>query len=106
MRGWPAVRPEAAERNSAAPRRFKDLPKEFTLAVTADRVVAFKMSPWTSGDDTTDYVVKIKREQVGSWPRASVRIVDDMLELAGTERFPVMNNADSSTGELLERLQG
>jgi hypothetical protein len=86
------------------PRRYKALPKEFTLAATADRVVAFKMAFWSTGDDSTDYVVKIKREEVGSWPRASVRMVDDQLEIAGTERFPVMNNGDSSTDELLELL--
>ena len=87
------------------PRRYKALPKEFTLAITADRVVAFAMSRWTVGDeDDTNYVVKIKHEEVGSWPRASVRMVDEMLELAGTERFPVSNNGDSSTEELLDVL--
>jgi hypothetical protein len=32
------------------PRRSKSLPREFALAVTADRIVAFAMSPWKEGD--------------------------------------------------------
>jgi hypothetical protein len=87
------------------PRRYKALPKEFTLAITADRVVAFAMSRWTMGEeDSTNYVVKIKHEEVGSWPRGSVRMVDGTLELAGTDRFPVSNNGDPSTAELIEVL--
>ena len=89
------------------PRRDKALPKEFTLAITGDRVVAFAMSRWSvGGEDDTNYIVKIKHEEVGSWPRGSVRMVDDMLEIAGTERFPVMNNDDPSAGELIELLRG
>jgi hypothetical protein len=94
------------------PRRSKRLPREFLLAVTADTVVAFAMSPWAEGDGTTDRVVKIKRAEHGSWARESVRIdltkpgesKDGTLELAGVERFPVMQDGDQSTDELIELL--
>jgi hypothetical protein len=94
------------------PRRSKSLPREFALAVTADRVVAFAMSPWTEGDGTTDRVVKIKRAEGGSWARELVRIdlpkasesKDGTLEFAGLERFPVMRDGDQSTDELIELL--
>jgi hypothetical protein len=97
----------------ARPRRSKSLPREFALAVTADRVVAFAMSPWKEGDGTTDRLVKIKQGERGSWPRASVRVIDrsgsgqtqgGTLDLAGLERFPTMWDGDSSTDELVELL--
>jgi hypothetical protein len=95
------------------PRRSKSLPREFALAVTADRVVAFAMSRWKEGDGTTDRVVKIKRDERGSWPRESVRLTDlpnggaskdGTLELAGLERIPVAWDGDQSTDELIEQL--
>jgi hypothetical protein len=92
------------------PRPSKALPREFALAVTADRVVAFAMSPWKEGDGTTDRVVKIKRGERGSWPRESVRIIDlpdgknRSLELADGERIPVTGDGDQSTDELIELL--
>jgi hypothetical protein len=97
----------------ARPRRSKSLPREFTLAVTAERVVAFAMSPWRTGDGDTDYVVYIKPDERGSWPRESVRMIDPptggklkggTLELAGLEQFPVTWDGDDSTDELIELL--
>lgn len=95
------------------PRRSKSLPREFALAVTADRVVAFAMSPWKEGDGATDRVVKIKRDERGSWSHEFARLVDrpkggeskgGTLELAGLERIPVAWDGDQSTDELIELL--
>lgn len=97
----------------ARPRRSKSLPREFTLAVTAERVLAFAMSPWRKGDGDTDYVVYIKPDERGSWPRGSVRMLDPLtggrlkggtLELAGLEQFPVTWDGDDSTDEVIELL--
>lgn len=94
---------------AARPRRSKSLPREFALAVTRDRVVAFALSRWTEGDGTTDHVVKIKRGERGSWPRQSVRIVDltergATLVLEGVERIPLTSDGDDSANELVEVL--
>jgi hypothetical protein len=95
------------------PRRSKSLPREFALAVTADQVVAFAMSPWKEGDGTTDRVVKIKPGERGSWPRESVRLIDlpaggkrngGSLDFAGLDRIPVAWDGDQSTDELIELL--
>jgi hypothetical protein len=96
----------------ARPRRSKTLPREFALAVTADRVVAFAMSAWAEGDENTTRVVKIKRGERGSWPRELVRIIDPhgnrlvkggTLEVAG-ERVPVIWDDHDSTKDLLDVL--
>jgi hypothetical protein len=95
------------------PRRSKTLPREFALAVTAETVVAFAMSPWNEGDGETVRVVKIKHEQRGSWPRSLVRVIDastgrvqngGTLDLAGEEQFPFTWGGDESTDELIELL--
>jgi hypothetical protein len=95
------------------PRRSKSLPREFALAVTSDRIVAFAMSPWKEGDGETVRVVKIKHDERGSWSRESVRVIDPsttrvsnggMLDLAGEERIPVTWDGDPSTGELIDLL--
>lgn len=95
------------------PRRSKSLPREFALAVIADRVVAFAMSPWKEGDGATNRVVKIERGERGSWPRESVRLIDlpkggeskgGTLECAGVERIPVAWDGDQSTDEPIELL--
>lgn len=92
-----------------ARRRSKTLPREFVLAATDDRIVAFAMS--AEGEGTTP-VVNIKRGERGSWPRELVRLIDlskglfttgGTLELAG-ERFPVTSDGDDSTNELIQLL--
>src|SRR5687767_7178394 len=61
----------------ARPRRSKSLPRHFVLAATADRVVAFKALGYTVGEDSdATYMLKIKPGECGSWPRASVRMLD------------------------------
>jgi hypothetical protein len=94
-----------------ARRRSKSLPREFVLAATAERVVAFAMSAEGGGETWT--VIKIKRGELGSWPRELVRLIDlskglftrgATLALAGVERFPVTSDGDDSTNELVELL--
>ena len=100
----------------ARARRSKSLPREFCVAVTADRVIALALSAWSEGGEGQDVVVKVKREELGSWSRGSVRIDRDgrkhtfgqkgaMLDLAGLEQFPVSWELDSSDDvvELLAR---
>ena len=96
----------------ARAKRAKSLPRELCLAVTSERVIALAMSAWSEGggeDGGSDVVVKVKREQVGSWARGSVQIEPDgrklrsgqrggTIELAGAERFPV-NWATGSDAE-------
>ena len=92
-----------------ARRRSKLLPRQFVLAVTTDRVVAFAMR--TEGTETTT-TIKIRRGELGSWSRDAVRAVDPTrgfltrgatLELAG-ERVAVTSDDDDSTKELIEAL--
>jgi hypothetical protein len=96
------------------PRCSKSLPAQFVLAVTADRVVAFKASG--GGDSESNYETRIKPGEGGSWPRELVRLIDlpkgakskgATLELGGAERIHVARpnlNGDPSTDELLEVL--
>jgi hypothetical protein len=95
-------------------RRYKALPREFVLAVTADRVVAFALSPWSEGDGTADLIVRIKRGERGSWRRRSVRLLESQagfqsaggtLTLADEEQFPVAWEDDPSTMELVALLR-
>ena len=97
------------------PRRSKSLPREFALAVTGDRVIAFATRLWKEGDGETVRVVKIKHEQRGSWPRRSVRVIDasrgrvsngGTLDLSGEERFPFTWGGDPSSDELVALLAG
>jgi hypothetical protein len=92
-------------------RRAKALPREITLAVTADRVVAYTMSAWSEGDDVVGHVAKITRGEIGSWPRGSVEMRDlygrggskgGTLQLGDMARFPVTWNGDPSSDELVE----
>jgi len=99
-------------------RRCKSLPREFCVAVTAKRVVALTMSPWSegSGDDhSTDVIVKVKREEAGSWSRGSLRIDLDKrklksginggtLDMAGVEQVPVNWGKGTDTEELVALL--
>jgi hypothetical protein len=96
-------------------RRSKSLPREFCVVVTASRVVVLAMSPWSEGsgaDVATDVVVKVRREEVSSWSRGSVRIDLDhrnlksrvkggTLDLAGVEQFPVNWGSGSDTEEVV-----
>ena len=99
----------------ARPRRSKSLPREFALAVTADSVVAFAMSLWAEGTDTTTTVVRIKRGERGRWPRELVRLTDrssnrlqngGTLEIAGVERIPVVWESHGGIDELVELVSG
>jgi hypothetical protein len=109
--GWALV-------EMARARRSKSLPREFCVAVTGSRVIALAMSPWSEGDGgegSVDVVVRVKREEVGSWSRGSMRIdVDNralksgmrggMLDLAGGEQFPVNWGSGSDAEELVALL--
>jgi hypothetical protein len=99
----------------ARPRRSKALPRHFVLAVTADRVVAFKALAGAS-DETGPYVVRIHRGEQGSWPRGTVRLIDlpegaqskgATLQIAGSAGVAVSRpnlDGDPDTDELLELL--
>ena len=101
----------------ARAKRTKSLPREFCLAVTDDKVIALPMSAWSEGSDDggSDIVVKVKREQVGSWARGWVRIEPDgrklksgqrggTIDLAGLEQFPVNWATGSDAQEVIELL--
>jgi hypothetical protein len=95
------------------PRRSKSLPAQFALAITANRILAFKASG--GGDSESNYELWIKPGACGSWPRELVRLVDltegskskgGVLDLAG-ERISVARvnlNGDPSTDEFMEAL--
>jgi hypothetical protein len=104
------------------PRRSKLVPRQFVLAATADRLVAFKALGVGIGE-TTDidyrYEVKIRPGEKGSFPRAEVNLTDlpeGVESEAGTlviggERIPVTRPAPSASGdpdtdELVELLAG
>jgi len=102
----------------ARPRRSKSLPRHFVLAATAERVIAFKATSLVMGEETGPELVRIKPGECGSWPRASVQLIDlpdgalskgGTLELEGAERLPVSRpnlDGDPNTDELLELLGG
>ena len=106
--GWALV-------EMAKARRSKSLPREFCIAVTPTRVVVLALSPWSEGsgsDVATAVVVKVKREEVGSWSRESLRIDLDTrslmsgakggtLDLAGVEQVPVNWPSGSDTEEVV-----
>jgi hypothetical protein len=91
------------------------LPREFALAVTAERVVAFAMSWLKEADGLSDCVavVRIKPGERGSWPRASARLADvhkrmgttrATLHLGGAGPFRVTSDGDPSTKALFDLL--
>jgi hypothetical protein len=86
-------------------RRLKALPRHFVMAVTDERVVAYKVI--SSGDEFGDvYELWIRHEEIGSWPRSSVRMDDGLLEVDG-KRAPVFRaDKDPSTEELFAVLAG
>jgi hypothetical protein len=89
-------------------RRCKALPREFVLAVTGDRIVALAVSPWKEGDGESVIAVRVKREERGSWPLASVRIdrglMGGTLSLPGLDPFLVSWDAEPDTQEIVELL--
>jgi hypothetical protein len=96
-------------------RRSRALPREFVLAVTADRVVALALSPREEAEQETATAIRIRRDARGSWPGGSVRLIDlpadggraaATLDLAGMEHLPVHWNGEPDTGELVELLAG
>jgi hypothetical protein len=101
------------------PRRSKSLPRNFALAVTAERVVAFRAYTVGEGvDGAGPFTLSIRPGERGSWPREAVRLVDPpagkaptcgTLVLDDRERVPVFrpsSDTDPSTDELLELLAG
>jgi hypothetical protein len=101
------------------PRRSKSLPRHFVLAVTQDRIVAFKaFAGGGTGEDDGPYMLRIKPGECGSWPRSAMRLVDlpdgpqskqATLELNGSERLPVSRpnlNGDPDTDDLFDLLSG
>ncbi|MGZ4200615.1 MAG: hypothetical protein ACXVRH_00995 [Thermoleophilaceae bacterium] len=102
----------------AKPRRSKELPRCFVLALTADRVLAFKCVSGGGGSDSGPFTVRIRPGVYAEWPRSSVRLLDlqdgelskdATLDLAG-EQFPVsrpnLTGADPDTDELMHLLGG
>jgi hypothetical protein len=95
------------------PRRSKLLPRHFVLAVTADRVVAFKASG--GRPEHGPYKCSIRPGVEGSWDRSEVRISDleqGASSKGGTliidgESIPVGRpnlNGEPNTDELLATL--
>jgi hypothetical protein len=92
----------------------KTLRREFVLAVTGERVIAFALSPVAEGGgDGWVEAVRIKRGERGSWPREVVRVTDQTnglsskgatLELGDLHRVPVAWDGDDSTDDLIELL--
>ena len=96
----------------ARSRRSKSLPREFVLAATRDRIVAYQMSAMADGDGDTTVAVKVKPGERGAWSRASVRLLSvegsgdrktATLDVAG-EQIPVWWDSDPSTDEFVELL--
>jgi hypothetical protein len=97
------------------PRRSKQLPRHFVLAVTAERVVAFKASGGKS--DNGPYIIRVRPEIEGSWSREGIRLSGleegpkssgGTLHLGG-EPIPVARpnlTGEPNTDELLAILGG
>jgi len=97
------------------PRRSKALPRRFVLAVTADRVVAFKSNSIGSMEND-DYRVFVRGGEQGSWRRGDVRLeapegagaMGGILHLGG-EQVPVFRpllSGDEETDALFGLLAG
>jgi hypothetical protein len=98
------------------PRRSKLLPRQFVLAATRGRVVAFKALGIGHGEPTEYYEVRIRPGEQASFPRAEAsltdlyegRVADGGTLVIGAERIPVMRQAasgqDPNTDELVELL--
>jgi hypothetical protein len=99
----------------ARPRRSKQLPKRFALAVTESRVVAFSCIGVADDEDGTNYHVVVKGKERGSWPRQGTALEGlpgepgnhDGTLVIGGERVPVCrpaNAEDPETDALIELL--
>jgi len=103
------------------PRRSKLLPRQFVLAATRDRLVAFKALGVGIGEQTDidyRYEARIKPGEQGSFRRADVSLTDlpDGVKseggtlVIGTERIPIVRPGgptdDPNTDELVELLAG
>jgi hypothetical protein len=98
------------------PRRSKLLPRHFVLAVTEQRVIAWKASGG-SPEDSSDYRLRIRPGEQANFPRASVSVTDltdgpqskgATMTIAG-ESFPVSLanlSGDANTLECLAVLGG
>ena len=99
------------------PRRSKSLPRQFVLAVTADRVVAFRAFSGADGEDGSGpFRLWIRPVERGPWARELVQVMDvprhgkswaGTLVLDGLERVPVYRpnpDVDPNTDELLALL--
>jgi hypothetical protein len=95
-------------------RRSKLLPRQFVLAATGERLVAFK-ALGVGDEDGSWYEARIRPGEEASFPRAGVSLTDLPDGLAsesgtlvvGTERIPVLRQAatgDPSTDEPVELL--
>jgi hypothetical protein len=94
-------------------RRSRSLPRRFVLAVTADRVAAFKSIATGSQREGT-HRVYVRGGEQGSWPRSAVRLEapegaaarGGVLHLPG-EQVPVFRpllSGDPETDELFRLL--
>jgi len=99
-------------------RRSKSLPRMFVLAVTGDRVLAFKAFGGGGGTEATPYTARIRPGVYAEWPRSSVRLLDlrdgalskeATLAVGGGEKLTVSRanlDADPNTDELMRLLGG
>jgi hypothetical protein len=94
----------------AKPRRSKELPRQFCLAVTPARVVAYACIGVADDEDGTNFHVVVRGKERASWPREAVAFEGTPAEgalVVGGERIPVCQpnlNGDPETDELLAAL--
>lgn len=97
------------------PRRCKALPRQFVLAATRDRVLAFASKGRQDEDGGTPYEVIIQHGEAASFARDEVRVADlkegaknrQCNVVIGGERFPVFAgglSSDPNTDELIALL--
>ena len=100
-----------------APKKAKELPRKFVLAVTPDRVVAYDASSHSRGESTDSVMhVTIKPGEVASWSRGEVSMRADeggmnqnaTLILAGNEVPCAVPDGDAEEAfkELIRTLGG
>ena len=99
------------------PRRSKLLPRQFVMALTPTRAVAFKAVGGSGESSSSAYIVRIFDGEDASFPRSSVTMDDvpegakskgGMMAIDG-ERFPVARpnlSGDPNTDELIAALAG